>query len=155
MDAAEVTDHFPSSSFDLVTACVSMQDMADIPAVASGVRRVLADRGRFVFSIPHPATVTPFREWDRGADGVKGALKVDRYYESGPRVLRWEMARLERPWETPYWSLTIEEWSEILERAGFLIRRLREPRPTAEAVRRVPTLEDCLRLPSFLIFDAV
>jgi ubiquinone/menaquinone biosynthesis C-methylase UbiE len=155
LNASEIADHFPNRSFDLVVGCVSMQDMADIPAVARGAHRVLANSGRFVFSIPHPATVTPSREWDHDSDGVKGALKVDRYFDSGPRVLKWEMKRLERHWETPYWSLTIEGWSEILEGAGFLIRRLREPRPSADAVRRVPALEDSLRLPSFLIFDAV
>ncbi len=45
--------------------------------------------------------------------------------------------------------------SDILFGAGFLIRRLREPRPSADAVRKIPTLEDGLRLPSFLIFDAI
>jgi len=155
LDAAEVDNAWPEGSFDRVVGCVSMQDMADIPAVVRAVHRVLTTQGRFVFSIPHPATVTPFREWDQDADGNRGALKVDCYFESGPRVLRWEMKRLERHWDTPFWSLTIEEWSEILEQSGFLIRRLREPRPSSEVVRRVPALEDCLRLPSFLIFDAV
>ena len=155
LDAAKVDGGWPESSFDRVVGCVSMQDMANIPAVVRAVHRVLANQGQFVFSIPHPATVTPFREWDKDADGNRGALKVDYYFESGPRVLRWDMKRLERHWQTPFWSLTIEEWSEILEQSGFLIRRLREPRPTAETVQRIPALEDCLRLPSFLIFDAV
>jgi hypothetical protein len=37
--------------------------------------------------------------------------------------------------------------------AGFLIRRLDEPRPTPEQVARVPQLEDASRLPMFLLFD--
>jgi ubiquinone/menaquinone biosynthesis C-methylase UbiE len=155
LEASRVAHQWPEESFDLATACVSFQDMADAAAVAESVFRVLKRRGRFVFSIPHPATVTPYREWERDDSGTKKALKVDRYFDSGPRVLRWEMARLEQHWETPYWSRTIEEWTDILADAGFLIARLREPQPTPEAVLRVPALEDGCRLPSFLIFDAI
>jgi SAM-dependent methyltransferase len=155
LDAARVAHEWPEGRFDLATACVSFQDMADAGAVAESVFRILKGRGRFVFSIPHPATVTPYREWERDRSGAKRALKVDHYFESGPRVCRWNMARLERHWETPYWSRTIEEWGEILAGAGFLIARLREPRPSAEVVLRVPALEDSRRLPAFLIFDAI
>jgi SAM-dependent methyltransferase len=155
VEASRVGWDWPEGRFDLATACVSFQDMADAGEVAKAIFRVLKARGHFVFSIPHPATVTPYREWERDASGAKRALKVDRYFDSGPRVCRWNMARLERHWETPYWSRTIEEWSEILSGAGLLIARLREPRPSAEAVLRAPTLEDCLRLPFFLIFDAI
>lgn len=155
LDAAEVASECPAGHFDLATACVSFQDMPNANASALATARVLKAGGRFVFSIPHPAACTPHREWEYDESGVKGALKIDRYFDTGPRVLRWDMPRLERHWETPYWSRTIEEWSDILFGAGFLIRRLREPRPSADAVRKIPTLEDGLRLPSFLIFDAI
>ena len=155
LDATCVAHQWPEGHFDLATACVSFQDMADAESVADAVYRVLKTRGRFVFSIPHPATVTPYREWERDPLGTKQALKINHYFDSGPRVCRWDMARLERHWETPYWSRTIEEWVEILSKAGFLIARLKEPRPSASAVLRVPSLEDCLRLPAFLFFDAI
>ena len=83
----------------------------------------------------------------------KGALKIDHYFESGPAVFHWNMARLTSHWDTPYWHHTLTEWSELLTSAGFLIRRLSEPRPTAEQVRQNPNLDDCYRLPYFLIFD--
>ncbi len=155
LDAAEVATRWPSGHFDLATACVSFQDMADAVASARATSRVLKAGGRLVFSIPHPATCTPYREWEHDGSGVKMALKVDRYFDSGPRVLRWNMARLKEHWDTPYWHRTIEEWTDILLDAGFLIRRLHEPRPSNDAVRKVPSLEDALRLPSFLIFDAI
>ena len=37
--------------------------------------------------------------------------------------------------------------------AGFSIRALREPKPTEEAIRKQPDLEDATRVPYFLIFD--
>ncbi len=155
MDAADAASRWPVGHFDLATACVSFQDLAEAEAVTRATAAVLKTGGRLVFSIPHPASCTPYREWERDETGIKGALKIDRYFDSGPRLLRWNMPRLREHWETPYWSRTIEEWSEILLAAGFLIRRLREPRPSAQAVVEVPDLEDSLRLPSFLIFDAI
>jgi len=155
LDAAEVASRWPPGHFDLAAACVSLQDIADADGSARATSLVLKDGGRFVFSIPHPATCTPYRQWERDGSGVKGALKLDRYFDSGPRVLRWDMTRLKEHWETPYWHRTIEEWSDILMDAGFLIRRLREPRPSDDAVHKVPTLGDALRLPAFLIFDTI
>ena len=119
------------------------------------MHRVLVPRGRLVFSIAHPATNTPFREWERTETGEKGPLKIDRYFESGPAVLRWTMARLKYQWDTPYWRRTLAEWSSLLADAGFLIRRLHEPRPTPEQVACRPELDDAYRLPYFLIVDAL
>ena len=55
----------------------------------------------------------------------------------------------------PYWRNTLTEWSSLLAEAGFLIRRLYEPRPSAEQVQRQPQLRDCDKLPYFLIVDLI
>ena len=39
--------------------------------------------------------------------------------------------------------------------AGFLIRQLLEPRASAEQVEANPELDDCARLPYFLILDLI
>jgi hypothetical protein len=70
-------------------------------------------------------------------------------------MTHWSMPRLLYFWDTPCWRYTLTEWSELIARAGFLIRRLLEPRPTANQVRQYPRLDDCYRLPYFLIFDLV
>src|SRR5690606_29895309 len=111
--------------------------------------------GRMAFSIPHPCTDTPYREWERDEAGNKGALKIDHYFDSGPAMLHWGMQRLLYAWDTPRWLTPIGEWSAMVARAGFLTRRLYEPRPTPEQVARVPHIEDAYRLPMFLIFDLV
>jgi 2-polyprenyl-3-methyl-5-hydroxy-6-metoxy-1,4-benzoquinol methylase len=154
MDARDVAARWPAASFDRVTACMSLQDMADAPGAIAGAAGVLRPGGRFVFSVPHPATDTAFREWERDAAGRKLALRVDRYFDTGPDVMHWSMPRLKYQWFTPHWRRTLQEWSELLGGAGFLIRRLIEPRPTAEQVRANPRLEDCARLPYFLVVDA-
>ena len=47
----------------------------------------------------------------------------------------------------------LEQWSVWIEKAGLIIRRLREPRPTREALGVHPDLEDATRVPYFLILD--
>jgi len=53
------------------------------------------------------------------------------------------------------WRRTLGEQSELIADAGFLVRRIYEPRPTSTQVERVPDLDDCYRIPYFLIFDCV
>jgi len=50
---------------------------------------------------------------------------------------------------------TLEDWFGWFADAGFRVRALREPRPTEEAVRARPELEDAARVPYFLILDLV
>jgi 2-polyprenyl-3-methyl-5-hydroxy-6-metoxy-1,4-benzoquinol methylase len=151
VSAAAVADVFEHGSFDLVTACMSIQDMADIPGVFRAAHTLLRPSGRFVFSIPHPATETPYRAWERDESGNKLSLKLDRYFESGPAISHWNMPRLTRHWRTPYWRHTLSEWLSMLHEAGFVLRDLREPRATAEQVAADPRLDDCRRMPYFLI----
>jgi 2-polyprenyl-3-methyl-5-hydroxy-6-metoxy-1,4-benzoquinol methylase len=153
MGAADVSKHWPSGHFDMATACMSLHDMADVGSVLQSVFAVLRAGGRMVFSTIHPCTDTPVREWERDEMGNKAALRIDRYFDSGPTVCHWNMQRLKYHWDSPYWRYTLSEWSELIAAAGFLIRRIVEPRPTAEQVAQNPHLEDCYRLPAFLIFD--
>jgi 2-polyprenyl-3-methyl-5-hydroxy-6-metoxy-1,4-benzoquinol methylase len=140
-------------SIDLVTACMAIQDMADVAAALRSAFAVLRDHGRMVCSVPHPCTDVMFREWERDSDGRKLALKIDRYFDSGAATCQWNMARLLYPWATPCWRYTLAQWSTQIAAAGYMIRRLHEPRPSVEQVRDHPELEDCARVPYFLIFD--
>jgi 2-polyprenyl-3-methyl-5-hydroxy-6-metoxy-1,4-benzoquinol methylase len=152
--AATIDQRWQTANLDLVTACMAVQDMADVGATLRNAFVVLTPGGRMVFSVPHPCTDTPYREWERDASR-KLALKIDRYFETGATVCHWNMPRLLYFWDTPCWRYTLTEWSELIARAGFLMRRLLEPRPTAAQVRQCPQLEDCYRLPYFLIFDLI
>ena len=153
--AERIADEFSAGDFDLVTACMSVHDMPDQAAVLRATTALLAGGHRFVFSVPHPVDGMAYREWERGPGGEKLFLKVDRYFETGPAVVNWNMPRLDYSWKTPMWRRTLGEQSESIADAGFLIRRIYEPRPTPTQVERVPDLDDCYRIPYFLIFDCV
>lgn len=153
VSASHVGDVWPSGTFDLVSACMSLQDMADVPSALRAAFAVLRPGGRMVFSVPHPATDTPYREWERDSLGRKLHLNVDRYFETGADICNWNMRRLRYHWSTPYWRYTLSDWTSMVIDAGFEIRQLLEPRPTAAQVAANPNLEDCYRMPFFLIFN--
>jgi 2-polyprenyl-3-methyl-5-hydroxy-6-metoxy-1,4-benzoquinol methylase len=153
--ATELEAQFAPGTFDLVASCMAIQDMSDPAACIAGCAHVLRPDGRLVFSVPHPCTDTPFREWERDAARRKIALKVDRYFETGPTECPWNMPRLTYHWTTPCWRRTLEEWAAMIVTAGFLIEGILEPRPSAEQVAMRPELEDCARLPYFLVFRGI
>ena len=155
LDAARAAERWPEPSFDLVTACMALDDMPDPGIVLQVARRLLKPGGRCVFSAVHPVMDAPMRGWEKDGTGRKVMLKLGRYFDSGPACCPWTMARLKRYWTTPFVRLTVDGWSEAIEQAGFLIRRIYEPRPTLEDVAREPQLEDCRDFPSFVIFDLV
>jgi len=151
--AAGMASMSPAASFDMVTSCMALQDMPDVPAVLRAVRAVLRFGGRLVASITHPCTDTPFREWQRDETGRKRCLCVDRYFDRVAVEYTW------RGWaynfSTPAVHAPLELWFAWIIETGFELRSLREPRPTEEAVRAKPDLEDAAKVPYYLIFDLV
>jgi 2-polyprenyl-3-methyl-5-hydroxy-6-metoxy-1,4-benzoquinol methylase len=155
LDATRAAEHWSEQSFDLATACMALDDMPDPGAALQAARRMLKDGGRCVFSAVHPLMDSPARGWEKDEAGRKVMFKLGRYFDSGPALCPWTMPRLKRYWTTPFVRLTFDGWSELIQRAGFLIRRMYEPRPTHEDVVRKPQLDDCRDFPSFIIFDLV
>lgn len=153
LDAAEITACFPTGSFDTATSCVSLVDMPGIPRVFQGVFSVLRPGGRFIVSITHPCTDTPYRAWEKDEAGRKLSLRIDRYYERGPLDFTWSGWPYE--FTTPSWHAPLEDWFDWILGAGFHLRSLREPRPTAQALAVHPDLEDAARVPYFLLFDLI
>ncbi len=152
-DAKNILDRFGAQSFDLVTGCMSVQDMDDPQTIIANAYQVLMDAGRLVFSVPHPCTDPPHRVWQKDIFGRKLALSLDRYFETGPAVCDWSMPRLAYRWQTPYRRFTLTDWSRMIGNAGFVIRHVFEPYPSAELVASNPDLYDCSRMPYFIIFD--
>ncbi|HSU17470.1 class I SAM-dependent methyltransferase [Longimicrobium sp.] len=149
-DAAEVASLFAAESFDLAVSCIALQDMPDPAAVLRGVFSVLRPGGRFVASISHPCSETPFRRWERDEAGGKRWLCIDRYFERGPVEFQWER------WggfTTAMLHVPLEDWFQWIVAAGFHLRAVREPRPTDDAVRANPKLADAARVPYYVIFD--
>jgi ubiquinone/menaquinone biosynthesis C-methylase UbiE len=107
MDAAVVGGQWPPDSFDLVTACMALHDSPDTDRILAAARQVLTPVGRLAFSIVHPVAAAPSHAWERGEGGEKRGFRIDRYFDSGPYVIEWNMARLTTHWATPQWHRTV------------------------------------------------
>ncbi len=137
--------------FDLVVGCMSFMDMPELPRVLRGVADVLRPDGALVFSVVHPMnSASVARERPNAKD--PGGMIVDRYFDRRVETTRWRMARLPAPFDTLTWHRPLEDWYRRLERAGFTVETIFEPRATAAQVRRVPLLSGTRRFPFFLVF---
>ena len=92
-----------------------------------------------------------FRTWQKDEAGRKQWLCVDRYFERAP--LRYAWTGWAYDFTTPALHATLEDWFAWAADAGFRVRALREPRPSAEALRAHPDLDDAARVPYFLLLD--
>lgn len=155
LDAADIAARWPPESFDMVVSCIAFQDMPEPERVLDGIRSVSKSGGRVALLVVHPVQTAGYREWEKDARGRKVALRLDRYFDSGRRIGTWkiDLPTGDRRWfQFPTWGRTLEEWSGLFDAAGYAITQLVEPRPTRPQVEQVPDLDDCYRVPYFLIF---
>jgi len=54
-----------------------------------------------------------------------------------------------------YWKKAVTDAWDSLPDTYDALARLIEPRPTREQVEQIPALDDCFRIPYYLIFDLV
>jgi len=153
IDAAEIGGAFAAGSFDMAAACLALQDMADPATALRGVRSVLRPGGRFVASITHPGTDTPFRQWERGEQRRKRWLCIDRYFDRVAVEYTW--TRWAYEFTTPALHVPLEDWFAWILAAGFRVRGFHEPRPTAQAIAAQPKLADAARVPYYVLFDMI
>lgn len=151
VDAVALDSAFAHESFDLATSCLALQDMPRTDAVLRAVHAVLKEGAHFVVSMVHPCTDMPVRVWERDERGNKRWLCIDRYFDRGP--LRYAWKGWAREFTTEAMHATLEDWMTWIVATGFELRALKEPRPTEEAVRAHPDLEDATRVPYFLLLD--
>lgn len=91
--------------------------------------------------------------WNRDQRGHKIGLEIAGYFEAPAERLHWKMPRLTTHFATVQYRYTFEHWSRAFEAAGLVIRRLREPRPSAKTLAQLPQLAGAASVPYFLIFE--
>jgi SAM-dependent methyltransferase len=130
---------FPDHVFDLVLSSLTLHYVADWLGPLREFRRVLRPDGRLVFSTHHPsATLDP-------GDDYFAVRRVDDAFG--------DFAAEKIP--VRYYHRPLEKIVDDVVSAGFVLRALREPRPTPEAQRQDPDLAAKLRTqPWFLVVDA-
>jgi ubiquinone/menaquinone biosynthesis C-methylase UbiE len=120
---------------DLAVACMSLQDIDDLPKAVSEIGRVLMPGGRFCFAVIHPLNSLK-------AIQPAGYFTPTLYSQTIERDgLRMQFNSMHHP---------LERYFHAVEEAGLLVEAVREPVPTEEHVIRTPQMRAWTRMPCFL-----
>ncbi|MBE0512811.1 class I SAM-dependent methyltransferase [Candidatus Bathyarchaeota archaeon] len=139
---------FSSNHFHLVTCFMSLQDIEDYEKAISEVTRVLRNRGRFVFSIPHPCFETIITNGKRTS-------ATKRYFETVKYPVKWKMERLAKPFRTTSFHRTLTNYFDALYRSRLFVSRLIEPKPTQKGLLKHPQLREVLVKPQSIIVESI
>ncbi|MEO0093805.1 MAG: class I SAM-dependent methyltransferase [candidate division WOR-3 bacterium] len=166
---------FKNNTFDIVTCFMALQDIENYQKAIKEVFRVLKKNGRFVFVISHPCFEariisgkriggwvyrqrTENKETALNLKLAKTSLyyAIDRYFDTASDIIHWNMERLNKHFKTLSFHRTLTDYATALYRAGFLIARLIEPKPTKRGLKKHPLyFKENLRIPQSIVIEAL
>jgi SAM-dependent methyltransferase len=135
---------------DLVVAFMSLQDVDDMPGAVHEIARVLVPGGRACLAVVHPLNSAGKFESD---DDDSRFVISGSYLEPGRTVDLFERDGYRMTFQSAHYPL--EAYAGALERAGFLMEAIREPRSTTLDGTPAGTTNRWLRVPLFLHVRAV
>jgi SAM-dependent methyltransferase len=149
---------FLDAAFAAVVGFMSLMEVPDTGMVLAEAHRVLRPGGFLQFSIEHPCFATPHRRNLRTPEGRTYALEVGDYFRRlDGDISEWTFGAAPaearaglRPFRVPRFTRTVSEWLNLLIDTGFVIERVAEPRPSDEAVRACPRVQDAQVVAYFL-----
>ncbi len=152
---------FADSSFDAVTAFMSLMDVAEPESTLREVARVLRPGGFVQFSVVHPLNGTPTRFWVEDDDGDRRALAIAEYFVEGNVHESWifsaapdEVQAQHPKFEITYARRTLAGWFDAVLGAGLTIEEVAEPHPDESTVAAHPEVADARIAPYFLLIRA-
>jgi SAM-dependent methyltransferase len=152
---------FRASSFEVVTAFMSLMDVADPERTLGEVARVLRPGGFVQFSVAHPATSTPIRRWVDDESGVRQALTTGDYFYEGPLTETWTFGAAPEevrdgvaPFTITYARRTLTGWLNAVLGAGLTVEAIAEPHADEETAAGHPEVADTRIAPYFLLLRA-
>ncbi|MFX0097610.1 MAG: class I SAM-dependent methyltransferase [Candidatus Hodarchaeota archaeon] len=148
LNASNLKD-FSNNHFDLVTCFMALQDIEHYEKAISEVARVLKNRSRFIFSIPHPCFIRI-----NPPDGMKISTRKE-YFGISTYTLEWNMERLKKPFTTTSFHRTLTDYFVVLNKNGLLVSTLIEPRPTEEGLLKHPRLRKNLAVPESIVIESI
>ncbi len=141
-DLREPLNLLKDGSMDLVFSSLVLDYIEDWVPVLREFRRVLKGDGALVFSVGHPAS-WPFLKID-----VKDYFRVEK------TEMTWKTWGV--PVVMPSYRRPLQNITESLHRAGFIIERMIEAQPTEDYKRADPESYERLRVrPSFINVKAI
>jgi ubiquinone/menaquinone biosynthesis C-methylase UbiE len=144
---------FGDGSFDTVVSTMALMDSPDFEKAVGEIYRVLRKNGDFFFSISHPCFMTKGFGWVTDQQGNQEKLTVSGYFSKTHRVEHWQFSQVPEEikkqveqFAIPVFPRTLSDYINPLADAGFVIKKIGEPRPSAADCREHPYLKkwrDC------------
>jgi 2-polyprenyl-3-methyl-5-hydroxy-6-metoxy-1,4-benzoquinol methylase len=152
-----------AETFDIAVSFMAIMDVADIDGAFGECSRVLKTQGRFMFSILHPCfATTPTAGWvldEPGdlSDSNRLYYKVDHYWRESAREMNWQVVGgdKELPGRNVDFHRTLSTYVDALSDAGFVVSRVKEPRPQEILIQIDPKFRKNLRIPYFMHIEAL
>jgi SAM-dependent methyltransferase len=133
---------FADSRFDAVVSFMALMDGPGFGLAMRECFRVLRPAGHLAFSITHPCFITKGSRWLRNEEGLEINRVVGSYFDPSPFVERWRFtdAPAQAPeFAVPCFDRTLSEYLNTVLEAGFVLKRIEEPRPSEEYCRDHPS----------------
>ena len=143
---AEALNAIESNTFDIAVSYIVLVDLLDYRSAIREAFRALRPGGRFVVCNIHPMrSASQSNGWITQA-GRKLFYPLDNYTDEGPREFVW--------WGRTFINMhrTLSSHLSAFLDAGFILRALHEPIPSAEELTVNPTFDDEYRAPNFIIY---
>jgi trans-aconitate methyltransferase len=132
--------------YELVISRFALHYLADLASVFTKVRDSLVPGGKFVFSVQHPVLTSSAKSAE--GSGRRSDWVVDDYFNQGERVEPWIGKKVIK------YHRTIEEYFQLLMKAGFSVDNLREGMPRAENFSSQEEYERRMRIPVVLMISS-
>lgn len=134
---------FAGENFDAVVSFMAMMDTPDYAKAVREIYRVLKPGGDFFFNISHPCFMTMGLDWVRNRRGNPVKIAQSDYFSKEHYVERWKFSGVENkdsvpPFAIPYFGRTLSDYVNPLAEAGFTLKKIQEPRPSARLCREQP-----------------
>lgn len=138
---------FEDGSFDTVVSTMALMDGPDYARALKELFRVLRPHGDLFFSISHPCFMTRGFGWVRNENDEPVKLTVSDYFRRRPYAERWTFSQLPtdqavEPFSVPNFPRTLSEYLNTLIETGFVLKKIYEPRPSANTCPAVPLAQE-------------
>jgi ubiquinone/menaquinone biosynthesis C-methylase UbiE len=134
---------FDSRSFDIVVSFMALMGAPGYEEAVSEFFRVLRKGGGLYISISHPCFMTEKVNWIEDKQGNAVSIANSDYFSSEPYEERWGFSKsvgLEE-FTITYFPRTLSQYLNGLINAGFVLKRIAEPRPAEEICEKYPSMQ--------------
>jgi 2-polyprenyl-3-methyl-5-hydroxy-6-metoxy-1,4-benzoquinol methylase len=141
---------YDAESFDLVLCNHLMNDLQNPTQALREFARVLRSRGRVVLLMLHPCFYNKHAEREQPENN----LPANSYFQARPVVQNFEVDGLESPAANTSWLRPLEDYTEALREAGFVITSLTEPHPSQQMIEEDEWWRTGFSRPLFMLLVA-